>query len=244
MKRQLKTVAALAAAAAMTMASVMTASAATWKQDMKGWWVENEDGSYLTNQWYQSPASGLWYYMGADGYMLTNTTTPDGYFVNADGAWVENEAVSNQPVITDGESVGESDFIVNGENLIWDWDVDSDTWFFQWYAEGDGEGDNITTYRGISFKSNREDVTNAYGKAPVTVSGITAENDTLYNYYLQNDNSAIFLSLGQASYIQYPLDASSMYVGDWANYDIRFYFDSNDKVVCIAYMRNAASIGS
>ena len=48
MKRQLKTVAALAAAAAMTMASVMTASAATWKQDMKGWWVENEDGSYLT----------------------------------------------------------------------------------------------------------------------------------------------------------------------------------------------------
>ena len=89
MKRQLKTVAALAAAAAMTMASVMTASAATWKQDMKGWWVENEDGSYLTNQWYQSPASGLWYYMGADGYMLTSTTTPDGYTVNADGVWVQ-----------------------------------------------------------------------------------------------------------------------------------------------------------
>ena len=242
MKRQLKTVAALAAAAAMTMASVMTASAADWKQDTKGWRVENEDGSYLTNQWYQSPASGLWYYMGADVYMLTNTTTPDGYFVNADGAWVENEAVSNQPVITDGESVGESDFIVNGENLIWDWDVDGDAWFFQWYAEGDG--DSITTYRGISFKSNREDVTNAYGKAPVTVSGIAAENDTLYNYYLQNDNSATFLSLGQASYIQYPLDASSMYVGEWANYDIRFYFDSNDKVVCIAYMRNTANIGS
>ena len=242
MKKELRTVAAVAAAAAMTMAFVMTASAAAWKQDAKGWWVENEDGSYLTNQWYQSPESGLWYYMGADGYMLTNATTPDGYQVNADGVWAQNEAVSNQPVITDGASLVDSDFIVNGENLIWDWDVDSDNWFFQWYSEEDG--DNITTNRGISFKSNREDVTNAYGKAPVTVSGITAENDTLYNYYLQNDNSAIFLSLGQASYIQYPLDASSMYVGDWANYDIRFYFDSNDKVICIAYMRNTSSIGS
>lgn len=61
----------------------------SWKQDAKGWWVENPDGTYLTNQWYRSPASGLWYYMGADGYMLTNTTTPDGYKVNADGVWVQ-----------------------------------------------------------------------------------------------------------------------------------------------------------
>ena len=66
-----------------------SASAPVWKQDSNGWWIENPDGSYLTNQWYQSPASGLWYYMGSDGYMLTNTTTPDGYTVNADGVWVQ-----------------------------------------------------------------------------------------------------------------------------------------------------------
>ena len=58
-------------------------------EDNKGWWIENPDGSYLMNQWYQSPESGLWYYMGADGYMLTNTTTPDGCMVNADGVWVQ-----------------------------------------------------------------------------------------------------------------------------------------------------------
>ena len=28
------------------------------------------------------------YYLGADGKMLVNTRTPDGYFVGADGAWV------------------------------------------------------------------------------------------------------------------------------------------------------------
>lgn len=63
--------------------------AAVWKNNAKGWWIQNADGTYLTNSWYQSPESGLWYYMGADGYMLTNTTTPDGYTVNADGVWIQ-----------------------------------------------------------------------------------------------------------------------------------------------------------
>lgn len=61
----------------------------SWKQDVKGWWLERPDGSYLISEWYQSPESGLWYYMGEDGYMLTNTVTPDGCKVNADGVWVE-----------------------------------------------------------------------------------------------------------------------------------------------------------
>lgn len=65
-----------------------TAKTGGWMNDDSGWWVQNDDGTYLKNQWYQSPDSGLWYYMGADGYMLTDTVTPDGYTVNADGVWV------------------------------------------------------------------------------------------------------------------------------------------------------------
>ena len=60
-----------------------------WKQNEIGLWVQSSDGTYLTNQWYRSPDSGLWYYLGADGYMLTNTVTPDGYTVNADGVWIQ-----------------------------------------------------------------------------------------------------------------------------------------------------------
>lgn len=59
-----------------------------WKQDALGWKVQNSDGTFLVNSWYQSPESGMWYYMGADGYMLTNTVTPDGLWVNADGVRV------------------------------------------------------------------------------------------------------------------------------------------------------------
>lgn len=64
-----------------------TGATPMWKQNAKGWWLENADGTYLTNQWYLY--NGQWYYMGADGYMLTNTTTPDGYWVNADGVRIE-----------------------------------------------------------------------------------------------------------------------------------------------------------
>ena len=60
----------------------------SWASDSNGWWIQNSDGSYLTNAWYQD-TDGKWYYMGADGYMLTNTTTPDGFYVNADGVWVQ-----------------------------------------------------------------------------------------------------------------------------------------------------------
>lgn len=59
-----------------------------WASNETGWWIQFKDGSYLTNSWWQSPYSGLWYYMGADGYMVTNTTI-DGYTINADGVWVQ-----------------------------------------------------------------------------------------------------------------------------------------------------------
>lgn len=60
-----------------------------WQNNAAGWWVQCSDGTYLTSRWYCSPGTDLWYYLGADGYMLTDTITPDGYRVNADGVWVQ-----------------------------------------------------------------------------------------------------------------------------------------------------------
>lgn len=65
-----------------------------WQQDAKGWWWKNDDGSsYPVNcwRWLDGNKDGIaeCYYFGNDGYMLTGTTTPDGYLVNADGAWIE-----------------------------------------------------------------------------------------------------------------------------------------------------------
>ena len=76
----------------LSLALPFTAYASHWTQDAMGWKVQADDGIYLTNQWYQSPESGLFYYIGADGYMMINATTPDGYQVNAEGVWVEQPA--------------------------------------------------------------------------------------------------------------------------------------------------------
>ncbi len=56
--------------------------------------------NFLDNKWYYfettgarfsgwlNDKSGKWYYLGIDGVMLFNTTTPDGYQVDSNGAWI------------------------------------------------------------------------------------------------------------------------------------------------------------
>lgn len=64
---------------------IMLANA--WAQDSAGaWYYLGGSGAMTVNAWVQS--GGKYYYVGANGAMLANTTTPDGYWVGADGAWV------------------------------------------------------------------------------------------------------------------------------------------------------------
>ena len=57
-----------------------------WEENSGSWKYRQADGSYMTNGWFQTP-DGKWYYFDANGQMLANTNTPDGYFVESDGAW-------------------------------------------------------------------------------------------------------------------------------------------------------------
>lgn len=134
-KKSLTTI--LAGILAMSMS--MTAFAG-WQQNENGKWWQNDDGSQPANswQWLDGNKDGVaeCYYFNGDGYMLANTTTPDGYAVNADGAWVENGTVQTKRLdphlsevinpqqglnggeVTDGKSVAQ--ITVNQElvNLI------------------------------------------------------------------------------------------------------------------------------
>lgn len=78
-----------------------------WLQDGVGWWYRNANGSYTTNGWQY--INNIWYCFDSVGYMRTgwilynnnwyycdlstgamwaNTTTPDGYRVDGNGAWI------------------------------------------------------------------------------------------------------------------------------------------------------------
>lgn len=87
---------------------------AVWLHNNSGWWYQNPDGTYPTNgwltidnKWYCFDASGYmrtgwiqgsngaWYYCdtreGSNyGAMLTDTRTPDGFYVDADGVWIQD----------------------------------------------------------------------------------------------------------------------------------------------------------
>lgn len=83
--------------------SIITGKAGTTEEDKEEetttstGWVQNADGTwnYLNAEgnkvtgWLQSPASGLWYYMDANGVMMSNGWVQDGgnwYLLNADGS--------------------------------------------------------------------------------------------------------------------------------------------------------------
>lgn len=77
-----------------------------WCLDQYGWWYRNQNGSYTVNNWqvidglyyffndsgYMRvgwiPWNNKWYYCGPDGALMSNTRTPDGYFIGGDGAWI------------------------------------------------------------------------------------------------------------------------------------------------------------
>ena len=57
-----------------------------WVKDKGTWYYLNQSGAMET-EWFT--VSGKWYYANESGALAINTTTPDGYTVNADGEWVE-----------------------------------------------------------------------------------------------------------------------------------------------------------
>ena len=64
-----------------------------WQKNETGWWYgTNAAGTTWYHDGWQWIDDGNniahCYYFDANGYILTNTTTPDGYTVNEDGKWV------------------------------------------------------------------------------------------------------------------------------------------------------------
>lgn len=93
MRRMKKAIAIVIATATMA-SQAMPTFAAEWKQNEIGYWYQEDNGSYPTNSW--KWINGRCYYFDSNGYMLANTTTPDGYTVDATGAWTVNGAVQTQ----------------------------------------------------------------------------------------------------------------------------------------------------
>lgn len=105
----------------------MPVYANSWRQTENSWRYENDDGSYATGwNWIE----GKSYYFDADGNLLTDSVTPDGFEVNENGEWVVGGAVQTQAVqVGEGEAYqfgSRPDSATKGywsdkRNLTWTW---------------------------------------------------------------------------------------------------------------------------
>ena len=104
----------------LSFSAAFVSLAGQWQQDSTGWWYQEDNNNYSVNSWKELDGkwyyfnqdgymvSNTWignYYLGSDGAMLINTTTPDGYSVGPDGAWIQ-DVTNNLPTRSYASIVG------------------------------------------------------------------------------------------------------------------------------------------
>lgn len=94
-------------------------SYAGWKQDNGKWWYQNADGGYTVNGW--QSINDEYYYFDSAGYMLSDTKTPDGYYVNSDGKWEQRGTIEKNDALADFKAGYE-----NGDHDLLNQSVSSD----------------------------------------------------------------------------------------------------------------------
>ena len=96
MKQKSKLIALSAVVMSMSMSmSIFADNPVGWKQTNGTWqYVKDASGSVYSNGWQW--IDGKCYYFDANGNMLSNTSTPDGYYVNGDGQWVYQNVVQKK----------------------------------------------------------------------------------------------------------------------------------------------------
>ena len=80
----------------------MVAFAGEWKHEPTGWWYQNDDKSYPVSCWKE--IDGKQYYFDEKGWLLMNTTTPDGKQVDSNGAFIQPAETASHNTVSQGQN--------------------------------------------------------------------------------------------------------------------------------------------
>ena len=99
MKNRRRLASVLAAAAALTVLLAQTALAGSWNwnSEKDKWWYLDDQNTYPVNGW--EWIDGKCYRFDEEGFLYTDTVTPEGLTVNADGAWTINGVVQEMETV-------------------------------------------------------------------------------------------------------------------------------------------------
>jgi uncharacterized protein YkwD len=146
MMKNMKTFALMGLAAALAFGHPVASYAGQWNagtgENAGHWQYQNDDGSYPANcwQWIDGNNDGIAesYYFDQNGWTLSNVVTPDGFMVNADGAWTvfgqpvtkvvnSNGSIGGYAEGSNGSGVTIAESSDNYEESVSDVDVDDDS---------------------------------------------------------------------------------------------------------------------
>lgn len=168
----------------------ITAFAGSWKQDAKGWWWDNGNGTYpkSTWQWCDGNGDGIaeCYYFDGNGYCLLNTTTPDGYQVNASGAWVQDGIVQVKATVSYNPSQSTS-YSSTSSN----YSDSSDS--YDNYDEDD-EDDSKSDYKKVSLADLTKNPSKYLGEK-ICFSGTVNSVDS-YTIYIKSSSTYKYVTVG------------------------------------------------
>lgn len=107
----------------MSLVFGMASFAAAWRNgegsDQGRWWYDYEDGTYASDGWQwidgNNDGEAECYYFDSEGWMAANETTPDGYQVDGNGAWISGGIVVRRSTgsnAADQETTGTNDQLI------------------------------------------------------------------------------------------------------------------------------------
>lgn len=186
------------AALCMTVSMTMTAFGGQWMQDNSGWWYQNDDGSYPVNcwQWIDGNGDGLAerYYFNASGYCLMNGQTPDGTFVDANGAWIVGGVVQTQAVNLSGAANLSGAVNRNSSNS---WEAAADAGSSGWQNTGNAASGGWEA-AGSTSTVNAGSSSGYTAEAAVWLSATGTKYHRIPNCGRMNPNKARQVSLDEA----------------------------------------------
>ena len=208
----------LAAVAAFSSIMVSSAWAGTWKQNNVGWWFDNGNGTYpaSTWQWIDGNNDGIveCYYFDRAGYMLANTSTPDGYQVNASGAWVQNGAVQTKNLRANSQTTSSRPKLV-----LFDVEPTYGTFALKekniTVTDGETWTDTLNIYPGGIFEFSNE-------------KGYTRLRAKVAPQYSSEQNSCILIVYGDNGSVLYRSD--EMVEGETEPFDIDIDISGQSKI--------------
>ena len=208
----------LVAVAAFSSIMVSSAWAGTWKQNNVGWWFDNGNGTYpaSTWQWIDGNNDGIaeCYYFDRAGYMLANTSTPDGYQVNVSGAWVQNGAVQTKNLRANSQTTSSRPKLV-----LYDVEPTYRTFAHKekniTVTDGDTWTDTLNIYPGGIFEFSNE-------------KGYTRLRAKVAPQYSSEQNSCILIVYGDNGSVLYRSD--EMVEGETEPFDIDIDISGQSKI--------------